>query len=38
MTWKCCWSFVEIDENGNIKKMELFDLNDINYLKEMVKK
>lgn len=38
MTWKCCWSFVEIDENGNIKKMELFDLNDINYLKEMLKK
>jgi hypothetical protein len=32
MTWKCCWGFLEIYENGNVKKIELFDINDINIL------
>ena len=34
MTWRCCWSFLEIDDNGHIKKMELFDINDINFFKQ----
>jgi len=34
MTWKCCWSFLEIDSIGNIKKIELFDINDINFIRE----
>lgn len=34
MTWKCCWSFLEIDDNGRPKKIELFDINDIKYFKE----
>ena len=37
MTWRCCWSILEIDENGHIKKMELFDINDINFFKERLK-
>jgi DNA repair photolyase len=37
MTWRCCWSFLEIDDNGHIKKMELFDINDINFFKERLK-
>jgi hypothetical protein len=36
MTWKCCWSFLEIDKNGNIKKIQLFDINDINFIKEKI--
>jgi hypothetical protein len=34
MNWKCCWSFVEFDSNGITKKVELFDVNDIKYLRE----
>ena len=34
MNWKCCWSFVEFDSNGITKKVELFDVNDIKYLKD----
>ena len=34
MTWKCCWSFVEVDSSGNIKKIELFDISDINFIRE----
>jgi hypothetical protein len=37
MTWRCCWSILEIDENGHIKKIELFDINDINFFKERLK-
>ena len=37
MKWKCCWSFIEIDNNGNLKKIELFDLNDIKFIKEKLK-
>ena len=29
MSWKCCWSFLDTDEQGNIRKIELFDVNDI---------
>jgi hypothetical protein len=29
MSWKCCWSFLDIDDTGNIKKIELFDVSDI---------
>jgi hypothetical protein len=38
MTWKCCWSFLKIDDNGNIKNIELFDINDINYYNERIKR
>lgn len=34
MSWKCCWSFVEFDSNGITKRVELFDVNDIKYLKD----
>ena len=37
MTWKCCWSFIEIDNIGVIKKIELFDINDIKFIKEKLK-
>ena len=37
MVWKCCWSFIQINENGSIKKIELFDINDINFIKEKLK-
>lgn len=37
MVWKCCWSFIEIDNKGLIKKIELFDINDINFVKEKLK-
>jgi hypothetical protein len=37
MSWKCCWSFLKIDDNGHIKNIELFDINDINYYNERVK-
>jgi hypothetical protein len=36
MTWKCCWSFVEIDNNGTIKKIQLFDINDIQFIKDRI--
>jgi hypothetical protein len=36
MSWKCCWSFLNLDESGNIKNMELFDLNDINFYNEKI--
>ena len=29
MSWKCCWSFLDIDDQANIRKIELFDVNDI---------
>jgi hypothetical protein len=29
MSWKCCWSFLDMDINGNIKKIQLFDVTDI---------
>jgi dsDNA-specific endonuclease/ATPase MutS2 len=29
MSWKCCWSFLDMDEHATIKKIELFDVNDI---------
>lgn len=29
MSWKCCWSFLDIDEHATIRKIELFDVNDI---------
>ena len=38
MVWKCCWSFIQIDSNGVIKKIQLFDINDINFVKEKLKK
>jgi len=38
MTWKCCWSFLKIDDNGHIKNIELFDINDINYYNERIMK
>ena len=31
MTWRCCWSFLQIDDNGHIKSIELFDINDIHF-------
>jgi predicted nucleic acid-binding Zn-ribbon protein len=34
MTWKCCWSFLEIDDNGNPKNINLFDINDILFFKQ----
>ena len=34
MVWKCCWSFLEIAENGLIKKIQLFDINDINFIRD----
>ena len=37
MTWKCCWSFVEIADDGKIKKIELFDINDIEYFKKKIR-
>jgi len=37
MTWKCCWSFVEIADNGKIKKIELFDIDDIEYFKKKIR-
>jgi len=37
MSWKCCWSFLKLDDNGNIKGIELFDMNDINYYNEKIK-
>ena len=37
MTWKCCWSFVEINDDGKIKKIELFDINDIEYFKKKIR-
>ena len=36
MSWKCCWSFLNLDDSGNIKNMELFDLNDINFYNEKI--
>jgi len=33
MSWKCCWSFLDIDEHANIKRVELFDVNDIKLFK-----
>ena len=36
MSWKCCWSFLKIDDNGHIKNIELFDINDINYYNERI--
>jgi hypothetical protein len=38
MSWKCCWSFLKIDDNGNIKNIELFDINDINFFNERIKR
>lgn len=38
MVWKCCWSFIEIDNKGYIKKIELFDINDINFIRNKIKK
>lgn len=29
MSWKCCWSFLDIDNAGNIKSIQLFDVADI---------
>jgi hypothetical protein len=37
MSWKCCWSFLTMNDDGNIKSMELFDINDINYYNEKIK-
>jgi len=37
MKWKCCWSFLQIDENGHPKKIQLFDINDIKLLKNKLK-
>jgi hypothetical protein len=37
MSWRCCWSFLRIDDNGNIKGMELFDISDIEYFNEIIK-
>jgi hypothetical protein len=37
MKWKCCWSFLQIDENGYPKKIQLFDINDIKLLKNKLK-
>jgi hypothetical protein len=37
MSWKCCWSFIDIDSHGNVKKIELFDINDIKSFKEKIK-
>jgi hypothetical protein len=34
MTWKCCWSFLEIDDYGNPKNINLFDINDILFFKQ----
>jgi hypothetical protein len=34
MTWKCCWSFLEIDDSGNPKSINLFDINDILFFKQ----
>lgn len=34
MSWKCCWSFLDIDETGNIKKIQLFDTDDIKIFKD----
>lgn len=34
MTWKCCWSFLEIDDDGHIKRIEIFDINDLNFFRE----
>jgi len=36
MSWKCCWSFLNLDDAGNVKKIELFDLNDINFYNEKI--
>jgi hypothetical protein len=37
MVWKCCWSFIDIDSNGLIKKIQLFDINDIQFIKDKLK-
>jgi hypothetical protein len=37
MSWKCCWSFLKLDDSGNIKGIELFDMNDIKYFNEKIK-
>jgi len=37
MVWKCCWSFIDIDTNGMIKKIQLFDINDIQFIKDKLK-
>jgi hypothetical protein len=37
MTWKCCWSFVDIADDGKIKKIELFDIDDIEYFKKKIR-
>jgi hypothetical protein len=37
MVWKCCWSFIEVDSNGLIKKIQLFDINDIQFIKDKLK-
>jgi hypothetical protein len=37
MSWRCCWSFLKIDDNGIIKGMELFDISDIKYFNEITK-
>jgi len=37
MVWKCCWTFIEITNNGVIKNIQLFDINDINFIKENLK-
>jgi hypothetical protein len=34
MSWKCCWSFLDIDDTGNIKKIQLFDTDDIKLFKD----
>ena len=34
MSWKCGWSFLDIDINGIIRKIELFDVNDIKLFKD----
>jgi hypothetical protein len=34
MVWKCCWSFIEIDNKGIVKKIQLFDINDINFIRD----
>jgi hypothetical protein len=36
MVWKCCWSFIEVDSNGTIKKIQLFDINDIQFIKDRI--
>ena len=34
MSWKCCWSILSTTDEGNITNFEIFDLNDLSYIKE----